>query len=132
MKLFFTAYATVACAFLALDAVWLSLMGPRLYKPFLQGLLADAVRPAPAVLFYVLYITGIVIFAVLPSEKPAMALLRGAAFGLVAYGTYDLTNQATLRVWPVMITLADLSWGAFATGVAASLASLACVWLVRG
>jgi uncharacterized membrane protein len=131
MKLLLAAYFSTAAAFLGLDAVWLTLMSPRLYKPMLQGLLADGFRPVPALLFYILYIGGIVAFAVLPSEKLLLALLRGAALGLVAYATYDLTNQATLRNWPVLITCADLAWGMFATGVAAGLACFVCRGLLR-
>ncbi len=128
MKQLVAIYAVTALVFLGLDAVWLSTMASRLYKPELQGLLAESFRPAPALLFYVLYIGGIVGFAVLPAAKPLEALLRGAAFGLVAYATYDLTNQATLIRWSTLVTLADLSWGALATALAAA-AAKALVWL---
>ena len=128
MKQLVAIYAVTALVFLGLDAVWLSTMATRLYKPELQGLLAESFRPAPALLFYVLYIGGIVGFAVLPAAKPLEALLRGAAFGLVAYATYDLTNQATLIRWSTLVTLADLSWGALATALAAA-AAKALVWL---
>ena len=128
MKQLVAIYAVTALVFLGLDAVWLSTMASRLYKPELQGLLAESFRPAPALLFYVLYIGGIVGFAVLPAAKPLEALLRGAAFGLVAYATYDLTNQATLIRWSTLVTLADLYWGALATALAAA-AAKALVWL---
>ena len=131
MKVFGLAYLTSALVFLGLDAVWLSQMGPRLYKPLLRGLLAEQVRPAPAIIFYGLYLAGIVIFAVLPAPRPAMALWRGAVFGLIAYATSDLTNQATMRGWPTVITLADLAWGAFATATAATVACMICQWLLR-
>lgn len=127
MKQFLFSYIAAGIVFIACDAVWLSVMGPRLYKPLLQGLLSDTVRPTPAVLFYVLYITGIVIFAVLPSSRPLLAFGRGALFGLVAYATYDLTNQATLRTWPALLTVVDLSWGALVTGVAAVVAYMICI-----
>ena len=76
----------------------------------------------PAALFYALYILGLVVFAVLPGltvGRAAVAVARGALFGLIAYATYDLTNQATLRDWPWSVTLADLCWGALASAVAA-------------
>jgi uncharacterized membrane protein len=126
MKLILTAYISTALVFLGLDAVWLGTMSARLYKPALQGLLAESFRPAPALLFYALYIGGVVAFAVLPSDKPGMALLRGAGLGLVAYATYDLTNQATLRRWSVLVTSADLAWGTLATGIAAGIACAIC------
>ncbi|WP_297443643.1 DUF2177 family protein [Acidocella sp.] len=122
MKQLAALYVATAMVFLGLDAVWLSTMANRLYKPALQGVLAANFRPVPALLFYMLYIGGIVGFAVLPAEKPLGALLRGAAFGLVAYATYDLTNQATLARWSTRVTLADLAWGALATAVAAAVA----------
>lgn len=126
MKQFLSAYIVAAIVFISCDAVWLSVMGPRLYKPLLQGLLSDTVRPTPAILFYLLYLTGIVVFAVLPSSRPFMALGRGALFGLIAYATYDLTNQATLRTWPAFLSVIDLSWGALITGIAALLAYIVC------
>lgn len=134
MLSYLVAYLVSGAVFIGLDATWLSLMGPRLYKPLLQNLLATTIRPAPAVLFYVLYIAGILIFAVAPaSSAPRVhgAMLRGACFGLIAYGTYDLTNQATLRTWPAIITIADLGWGMFVTAVAAGAGCLAWQWLAK-
>lgn len=131
MKTIVINYILTALIFMSLDAVWLGVMSSRLYKPALQGLLAEDVRLAPAVLFYLLYIGGIVAFAVLPATTPAQALGRGAGFGLVAYATYDLTNQATLRVWPALVTGADLCWGTLATGIAAGLAFALCRLLLR-
>ena len=117
------AYLAALAAFLALDAVWLTTMGPRLYTPRLGPLL----RPEPdllaAALFYLLYLAGVVAFAVLPAARGASwtaAAARGAAFGLVAYATYDLTNQATLRDWPWTVTAADLAWGMVVTASGAA------------
>lgn len=126
MRQFFLSYLVSAIIFIICDAIWLGVMGPRLYKPLLQGLLSDTVRPAPAILFYLLYLTGIVVFAVLPATKPLLALGRGALFGLIAYATYDLTNQATLKTWPSFLSIIDLSWGALVTGLAALLAYVIC------
>lgn len=131
MRSILTAYVATFVAFISLDAVWLGTMSSRLYKPALGDLLANNVRLVPAVLFYLLYIGGVVAFAVLPSQKPSMALLRGAGLGLIAYATYDLTNQATLRRWPTYITVADLTWGMVATGVAAAVACAVCQALAR-
>ncbi|MCB5943922.1 DUF2177 family protein [Acidocella sp. KAb 2-4] len=131
MTTWITAYIATALAFLGLDAVWLGTMTSRLYKPQLQGLLAGHFRPGPALLFYALYIAGVVGFTVLPAGRPSEALLRGGAFGLVAYATYDLTNLATLRGWPLAVTAADLVWGTLATGTAAALGCLVCRWLLR-
>lgn len=122
------AYFVAMGGFLALDACWLTFMGPRLYRPQLGGLMASAVDWTAAVLFYVLYMTGILLFAVVPaleSGRPAGAVARGAVFGLIAYATYDLTNQATLLGWPWSVTAADLVWGTFASGIAAGLSAWA-------
>ena len=101
------AYLWALVSFLLLDAVWLSLMGPRLYKPALGDLMAPDVDWLAAVLFYAIYLAGLLVFAIAPAladGAAGAALRRGAFFGLVAYATYDLTNQATLRGWPWAIT----------------------------
>ncbi|HLL17496.1 MAG TPA: DUF2177 family protein [Rubrivivax sp.] len=119
------AYLATAVVFLALDAVWLTTMADRLYRPALGPLLLDKFAVAPAALFYLLYLAGIVVFAVAPgleSGRWGTSLKLGALLGLVAYATYDLTNQATLRDWPWRVTIADLCWGTFVTGVAAAVA----------
>jgi uncharacterized membrane protein len=118
---FLTAYVLALVLFLVLDAVWLSSMLERLYRPALGHLLAPQVAWPAAALFYLLYAAGIVGFAVVPALEangPRIALLHGAALGLLAYATYDLSNQATLPGWPWAVTLADLAWGTFATGLA--------------
>lgn len=115
------AYLAALVCFLALDAAWIGTMTPRLYRPNLAPLLAREVDWLAAVLFYAIYIGGLVYFAVAPalaSGSPAVALRRGALLGLLAYATYDLTNQATLRDWPWAVTLADLAWGMFVSGAA--------------
>ena len=114
-------YGAALVAMLAPDAVWLTLAGPNLYRPALGDLLAPDFAPAPAILFYLIYAVGLTYLT--PAATVAASAARGALFGLCAYGTYDLTNQATLRHWPTYLTLADLAWGtllsAFAAGVAA-------------
>jgi uncharacterized membrane protein len=122
------AYGIAAVAFLGLDAVWLGTMADRLYRPNLGAMVAEPFSLGPAAAFYLLYVAGIVFFAVAPAVEHGSAstgLLRGAALGLVAYATYDLTNQATLRDWPWVVTLADLAWGTIATGLAAWVTSAA-------
>jgi uncharacterized membrane protein len=122
VKRFVIAWVATAVVFVGLDAIWLSQVAPRLDPPLIGALLSDVVQPAPAIAFYLIYITGIVLLAVLPAEQgdARRAFLRGAVLGFVAYATYDLTNQATLRVWSSTITIADLAWGALATAVGAA------------
>jgi uncharacterized membrane protein len=115
------AYLAILLPFGLLDAVWLSLMGPRLYKPTLGDILLANVNVPAAVSFYLLYPIGILVFATLPALKAgsvAPALIYAALFGALAYATYDLTNQATLRNWTLQLTLADMAWGAIASGLA--------------
>ncbi|MBV8501934.1 MAG: DUF2177 family protein [Paucibacter sp.] len=120
------AYLSALLCFLALDACWLTLMGPRLYRPALSGLMAPEIDWLAALLFYLVYIGGLLAFAITPGRRAGhsiVAMTHGALFGLVAYATYDLTNQATLRDWPWLVTLADLAWGTFASGTAAAVAT---------
>jgi uncharacterized membrane protein len=128
MKITILAYIATALAFLGFDAIWLSLSASRLYKPQLKGLLLDKFNMAPAAAFYLLYVAGILLFAVFPAlatGRWTTALGRGAALGLVAYATYDLTNAATLRGWSTTVTIADLCWGTALTALAATVGYLA-------
>lgn len=120
-------YAAGLISFLALDAIWLGTMVPRLYKPAMGDLVADPFQPLPAAIFYLIYAGGLAYFAIQPalvSGKWSTALISGAALGFVAYATYDLTNQATIRAWPVVITVVDLAWGTIASGLAATISYL--------
>jgi uncharacterized membrane protein len=127
MQLFLAYFATLLTMAL-LDAAWLTTMVPFLYRPRLGAMLLPKPVLWAAAAFYLLYGAGIVLFAVLPALKAdslARAALLGAALGLMAYATYDLTNQATLRDWPPLITALDLLWGMTITAAAASGAYLA-------
>ena len=111
MPPFAIAYLASAATLLALDIVWLMLAVPRLYRPQMGSLLADQPNLAVAAIFYLLYVVGIVVFVVLPavgSGSWLSALGLGALLGLVAYGTYDFTNLATLRGWPVTLSFIDV------------------------
>ena len=106
-----------------LDALWLGVIARDLYRRELGELMAANVRVVPAALFYLAYPAGLVALALQPQpESMSMAAWRSALVGLVAYGTYDLTNMATLRHWSVTLTLADIAWGAFASALAGTAA----------
>jgi uncharacterized membrane protein len=130
MPAFIPAYIASAVTMLVLDAIWLTLAVPRIYKPALGDLLADAPNLPVAGVFYLLYVIGIVVFAVLPTTGGSWlsALGLGALLGLVAYGTYDFTNLATLRNWPLALSLTDVCWGVALTAVAAATGHLAANW----
>lgn len=126
-----TVFGAAAFVFLALDAVWLTLMAERLYRPAIGHLMREGFDLLPAALFYLAYLTGMTVLVVLPSADARGALARGALFGFVAYATYDLTNQATLRDWPWHVTLADLAWGSFVTAASAAAAHRAGSFVAR-
>lgn len=112
-------FLVVAAAFAVIDAVWLKVMKP-FYRSHIGELLADKPNLGYAVAFYVLYIAGIVFFALRPTLDGGswlMALGYGAALGAFAYVTYDLTNASTLKVWPLQLIIVDVIWGAVLTGV---------------
>jgi uncharacterized membrane protein len=122
MRAFGAAWVATAVVFLGLDAVWLSFSASLLYRPLLGNLLRENFLLAPAALFYLIYTIGVVVFAVSPalaSGRWTDAGFRGLFLGLFGYAVYDLTNQATLRNWPLAVTVADLMWGALLTAVAA-------------
>jgi uncharacterized membrane protein len=121
------AYVVTAVVFAVMDFGWLSWAKDQLYTPEIGPLLIDGVRLPPAIAFYLLYILGVTGLCVLPglSER---SWLRGAGsgalLGLAAYAAYDLTNQATMKLWSTKVTILDLAWGTFATAAASGLSVL--------
>lgn len=115
-------YIATGVAFALIDSVWLRTMYTKLYQPEIGELMMKSgFRMGPAIVFYVLYILGMMIFAVGPalnSGKWQTALLWGALLGFFCYMTYDLTNHATMKVWSVKVTVLDIMWGTFLTGSA--------------
>ncbi|CUX04874.1 conserved membrane hypothetical protein [Agrobacterium fabacearum S56] len=133
MKTYISAYFFTLIAFLVIDFIWLSTMASRLYRPAIGDLLAENFRLAPAIIFYLIYAAGLTFLAVRPaliSGQWTTALVYGAAVGFMAYATYDLTNQATLRSWSTTLTIADLLWGTFVSAAAAIIGYLVTVRLV--
>ena len=128
------AFAATAATLLVLDIVWLTqVMGP-LFQRTLGPLLAENVNYAAAAAFYLIYAVGAVFFALRPgleSGNVSQALLYGAALGFLAYATYDLTNLATLKGWPLRVAMLDIAWGTAMTGVAASVGTWATLRLGR-
>lgn len=121
-----TAYLFTGLAFALIDSVWLRTMYSRLYQPELGALLGN-LRLGPAIAFYLIYIAGMIWFAVGPAlanGRWQTALVQGAIMGLLCYATYDLTNFATLKIWSLKVTLLDILWGTVLTG-SASLAGYA-------
>jgi uncharacterized membrane protein len=127
MRTTLVAYFATLLAFLLLDGVWLGLLMGSTYKAQLGSMMLDQPLPVPAVAFYLLYILGCVVFVVRPALSHGgwqRAARLGALLGLVAYGTYDLSNWATLQGWPASLALMDMAWGCVATAIACSLGVL--------
>lgn len=118
MKKALIAYVATLLAFLLLDGLWLGVLMAPTYRELLGSLMLEKPLLVPAAVFYCLYVFGCVVFVVLPSLTWQRAARMGALLGLVAYGTYDLTNWATLRGWSVQVSLMDWAWGTFATALA--------------
>lgn len=119
---YIVAYLGAGVSFAAIDAVWLTTMSNRLYKPVLGPILADRPDMKAAAAFYLISIFGTIFLAVAPALREggwSRAAINGAVLGFVAYATYDLTNQATLNVWSLRLTLIDLCWGTALTTVSA-------------
>ena len=111
--------------FIVIDGLWLGLVARTFYRRHLGYLMAEKPNWAAAGIFYLLYALGLTVFAVIPGTDAGSALealWRGSLFGLVAYATYDLTNHATVRNWPTIVTIVDLAWG---TVLSASVAAIA-------
>jgi uncharacterized membrane protein len=118
------AYIATAVVFLGLDALWLSKVALGMYRRELGSLLLERPNLAIAGAFYLLYVGGIVVLAVAPALSEGnwwRALLMGAVLGLVAYGTYDITNLSTLKGWSTRLALIDIAWGTALTAVAATI-----------
>ena len=122
------AYGASAVVFFGLDLLWLGVVARGFYARQMGDLLREQPSLGVAGLFYAVYVGGIVLLATVPAlhcQSWRKALLLGVALGVVAYGTYDLTNLATLRRWPVALALVDLAWGSALTGLAATAGYLA-------
>lgn len=127
--MFLKLFAVALPLFLALDMTWLAFIARGYYHSQIGTLLKDDVNFVAAGIFYVIYICGLVTFVLLPAiEKKSWhsALLFGAFFGFVAYCTYDLTNLAVMKNWPLPVTIVDIAWGTILAG----LVSLATYWIV--
>jgi len=120
---FLKLYLMTLVIFFLVDIVWLGVISKKLYKEYLGHLMGPVNWPA-ALIFYAMFIAGLVFFVISPAiEKQSLfyAVSVGAFFGLITYGTYDLTNLATLKDWPVTITIIDLIWGTFLNAATAGI-----------
>lgn len=128
--MFIKLYAIALPVFFAIDLIWLGFVAKNFYRNQIGFMMKSNINWTAAISFYLLFIVGLVLFVIAPAiEKNswAHALLFGALFGLITYATYDLTNLATLKDWPLLVTIVDLAWGA----VLAALVSTATYFIAR-
>jgi uncharacterized membrane protein len=124
------AYVATAIVFLGIDAIWLSRIALGMYREELGSLLLEKPNLPIAGAFYLLYVVGIVVLAIVPALESGgwvKALLFGAVLGLVAYGTYDITNLSTLKGWSTKLAIIDIAWGTALTAVSATIG----YWVVK-
>ena len=120
-------------AFMAIDMVWLGTMTSRFYRPKLQGMLRPTPIWAVAVGFYLVYVVGVLVLVVLPAHDAGevwKAVVYGALLGLVAYGTYDLTNLSAVKGFPAVVAVVDLIWGTVLTSATAAIGYFVARWLL--
>jgi uncharacterized membrane protein len=120
MSYFLKLYFATLAVFFAVDMIWLGLIARTFYKKHLGFLMAPEVNWYAAIIFYFIFIAGILVFVVVPGIRDndlTMTLLKAAFFGLITYATYDMTNLATVKNWPLLITVVDLVWGMVLTTI---------------
>ncbi len=125
-------YFLTSLVFFAVDMLWLGLLAKDFYRKYLGGFLSDRVNWTAAIIFYLIFIVGIFVFVILPAvEKSSLlkAIGLGAFFGFITYATYDLTNLATLKNWPLTIVIVDMAWGAVLTAIVSAAGYGIVKWL---
>ena len=132
MFYFLKLYGLTLLGFFAIDMVWLGVVARGFYQQRLGFLLSDKPNWYAAIIFYLLFVAGLLVFAVLPGLQVGSVrktLLLGAFFGLVTYATYDLTNMATIKNWPLLVTVVDMVWGLVLATAVSGIGFMAGRWL---
>lgn len=125
-------YVVAFLIFIIIDAVWLGLVAPKFYKDQIGHLMAEKPNFVAALVFYLVFIVGVVYFVINPAieaQSIAKVVVSGLLFGFITYATYDLTNLATLKDWPLLVTGVDLLWGSFLSTTMGVLTYLIYNWL---
>lgn len=125
--MFIKQYLTALITFLIIDGIWLTVVAKNFYAKYLGYLMTQTPNLAAAGLFYLIYILALVVLVISPAVQKgslSSAILMGALLGLCAYATYDLTNLATIKDWPLLVTIVDLVWGSFVTSAVAGISYL--------
>ena len=128
MAYYLKLYLATVASFFAIDMLWLGLAARSFYQQYLGFLMAPSPNWFVAILFYLLFVVGILVFIVLPGLKAnslKTTLLRAALYGLITYATYDLTNLATLKDWPALLSIVDMLWGTVLSVLVSSISFMA-------
>ena len=126
-------YLLTVPVFFVIDIIWLGVVAKSFYQKNLKYILSPNVNWTAAIIFYLIYIAGILIFAVLPAvakDSLRHAAVWGALFGFFTYATYDLTNLALLKDWPIVIVIVDILWGVVLCSAVATLSFFVAKWLL--
>ena len=132
MSKYFLVYLATGLVFCLLDFIWLSILAKDFYQSQLGGMMLAQPKLIPAAAFYILYLFGLLVFAIVPALRQRhweMATILSALLGLIAYATYDLSNLATLKGWSVSLALTDIAWGTFASAVAGTAGYFAGIFI---
>lgn len=127
MSRIFITYIVSVPVFFIVDMIWLGVIAKGFYRKALEPLITPNINWIAAIIFYLLFLVGVLIFALLPGmEKRSLVytIAMAALFGFIAYATYDLTNLATLRDWPLMLSIVDMIWGSFLSASTATITYL--------
>ena len=130
LKIALISYGLTLIVFLIVDLVWLGIIAKNLYSKYLGEFMTDSINWTAAIIFYLIFVAGLLIFVIYPSvEKNSVTqvLILGALFGIITYSTYDLTNLATLKGWPIQIVIIDIIWGS----VLSTIVSLSGYYVVK-
>ena len=134
MTRYLAAYAAATVVMITIDLIWLGVIAKPLYRDGIGHLMSESPNIPAALLFYLMFPVGLIIFAVVPnagSPEWTKTLVAGALFGLFTYATYDLTNLATLKGWPIGLAALDMAWGTLVSAVSAAAAKLTMGWFVN-
>jgi uncharacterized membrane protein len=127
-------YFVALFTFLMIDGIWLTVVAKNFYAKYLGYLMSKTPNLAAAGIFYLIYILGMVVLVISPALQKnslTLAIFTGALFGLCSYATYDLTNLATIRDWPLLVTIVDLIWGTFVSAMVSGLSYwILTKWLI--
>jgi len=120
-------YLVTLIVFFVVDILWLTVIAKKLYAKYLGYIMTDNVNLVAAGIFYGIFIVGILYFVINPAlskDSLRVAIVSGALFGFITYATYDLTNLATLKDWPIMITVIDITWGTLLSTIVSTVSYL--------